>query len=155
MQSDLPFNAFLAGLDMTGDGTTNDHLPEIGYNRVNRGCSKDCLIAAVADFNANYAGKLDANKTVIPQITLPASFKTGDSLMTQDLRLTKKIHIRERVSLSLQAEVFNLLNFANLNFASSAGNLYSGSFGQPTDRSAANFGTGGPRSMQFGARMSF
>ena len=165
MQSDLPFNPTLAGIDLNGDGTTGDHLPEIGYNRVNRGCSKSCLIAAVADFNVNYAGKKDANNATIPQITLPSNFKTGDSLITQDIRLTKNIHISERLKLSLQAEVFNLLNWANLNFASSANNILAkttttggivtSSFGQPTDRSAANFGTGSPRSMQFGAHFSF
>ena len=156
MQSDLPFNPTLAGIDLNGDGTTGDHLPEIGYNRVNRGCSKDCLIAAVADFNVNYAGKLDKNLVAIPKIALPANFKTGDSLMTQDIRLTKNIHITERFKLSLQAEVFNLLNWANLNFATSANNILNNkSFGQPTDRNAANFGTGSPRSMQFGAHFSF
>jgi hypothetical protein len=155
MQSDLPFNPYLAGIDMTGDGTVNDHLPEIGYERVNRGCNKSCVIAAVANFNATYAGTLDANKTVIPKITLPANFATGDHLWTQDMRLTKKFHIYERSTLALQVEVFNLLNWANHDFASSAGNLYSGGFGQPTDRNGSNFGTGGPRSMQFSARYSF
>lgn len=158
--SNLPMNAYLAGLDLTGDGTTNDHLPEIGYNRVNRGCDKSCLQAAVSDFNLKYASipgqvRTDRLGNTINPINLPANFQTGHSLRTQDIRLTKRFRVSEGSSLAFEAEVFNLLNWANLTFATSAANLYSSGFGQPTDRSGTNFGTGGPRSMQFGARFSF
>src|SRR5262249_28292715 len=134
--------------------------PEIGFNRVNRGCDSSCLRAAVTDFNLNYASipgqvRTDRLGNTINPINLPAHFQTGHSLRTQDIRLTKRFRVSEGSSLALEAEVFNLFNWANLTFASSAGNLYSSGFGQPTDRSATNFGTGGPRSMQFGARFSF
>jgi Carboxypeptidase regulatory-like domain len=155
MQSSFAFNVYAAGLDFNGDGTTNDHLPEIGYNQINRGCHKGCLATAVAAFNAKYPGTKDTEGTAINPITLPSKYNLGDTLMTQDIRITKNIHLHESMGLKLQAEMFNVLNIANLDYAASAGNVYGTAFGQPTDRNATNFGTGGPRSMQFGAHMEF
>jgi hypothetical protein len=60
---------------------------------------------------------------------------------------------REKVRLSLFGEVFNLLNTANL--VGYNGNLSSASFGQPTGRFTQVFGSGGPRAVQLGARVSF
>ena len=61
--------------------------------------------------------------------------------------------LNERVKLKVFAEVFNLLNYANLE--SFSNNLTSPSFGKPAERTRQIFGTGGPRAFQFGARLSF
>ena len=154
-QSAYPFNPFLAALDLNGDGTQNDRLPGISQNGVNRGASKSDLIKAVDAFNQNYAGKRDALGNVIRPITLPAHFQTGSSVITQDLRVTKKVRFTERFNSEFMVEAFNILNVANLVFPSSAGNLYSSGFGQPTARITNLFGSSGPRAAQFGLRINF
>ena len=50
-------------------------------------------------------------------------------------------------------EVFNVLNIANLSGRS--GNLLAPGFGQPTSRVTQVFGSGGPRSFQLAARVTF
>ena len=52
------------------------------------------------------------------------------------------------------AEVFNLLNVANLT-GYSTNLLESSAFGQPASRATQVFGSGGPRAFQLGARFSF
>ena len=51
---------------------------------------------------------------IISPIVLPGRISAGDSFISQDLRLTKKLDIKEKVTLSLIGEVFNLFNVANL-----------------------------------------
>jgi hypothetical protein len=86
---------------------------------------------------------------------LPANYSFNDSFFSQDLRVSRSFSLRsERVRLVVLAEVFNLLNAANLvqysgNIADTAG------FGQPGGRFSQVFGSGGPRAFQLGARVSF
>ena len=68
----------------------------------------------------------------------------------------------ERYKITLCAEMFNVLNVANLsgyNFnldsAAPAGRPQTYSFGQPTQRIAQVFGSGGPRAVQVLARFTF
>lgn len=154
-QSVASFNPFLAQLDLNGDGTRNDRLPGISQNEVNRGASKDDLRKAADNFNQTYAGKRDTLGTLVRPITLPANFRTGDSVITQDIRVTKKFRFGERVSTDLMAEIFNIFNFANLTVPSSAGNLYSSGFGRASARIDNLFGSAGPRAAQFGLRINF
>ncbi len=69
------------------------------------------------------------------------------------MRLSRSWVFRERWRLSLIGEVFNLYNKANLSAYS--GDLTSAAFGQPTSRVTQVFGSGGPRSFQLAARVSF
>jgi hypothetical protein len=55
--------------------------------------------------------------------------------------------------LSLIGEVFNSYNKANLSGYS--GDLTGAAFGQPTSRATQVFGSGGPRSFQLAACVSF
>ena len=55
--------------------------------------------------------------------------------------------------MTLIGEVFNAYNAANLSGYS--GDLTSAAFGQPTSRVVQVFGSGGPRSFQVAARVSF
>ena len=91
---------------------------------------------------------------MIPRVTLPADFALGDRFFSMDLRLGKIIRVRERYELNVFAEVFNVLNVANL--SGHGVNLLQGSaFGQPANRATQVFGSGGPRAFQLAARFSF
>ena len=83
------------------------------------------------------------------------------------MRLTKAIRFREGVSLNLVVEGFNIFNIANLGggagFSTSPyynATVNNPDFGQPGDRTAQVFGTGGPgtggpRAFQISARLRF
>jgi hypothetical protein len=148
-----PFSAFLGGLDLNGDGTTNDLLPGAPVNRFGRGLGKADLRRLVNEFNASFAGTRDARGRLIPAMQLPARFDFGDSLVTHDLRLSRSFAFRERWRLTLVGEVSNLFNIANLSGYS--GDLLNPSFGQPTSRVTQVFGSGGPRAFQLAVRIGF
>jgi hypothetical protein len=90
---------------------------------------------------------------IISPITLPSHFSSGDSFITQDLRVARKIMIQERISISLMGEVFNLFNFANLTGYSNILNAVN--YGQPSARAGQVFGSGGPRAFQVAAKVEF
>jgi hypothetical protein len=90
---------------------------------------------------------------IINPISLPTMFSNGDSFMSQNLRLTRNIALTEKVTLSLIAEAFNVFNIANLTGYSNV--LNQPNYGQPSARVGQVFGTGGPRSFQFGTRLTF
>ncbi len=99
---------------------------------------------------------------VMPLVKLPDNFSNGDPFFSQDIRLTRFIRIRERVRISLIAEAFNVFNISNLtsyggglNALAAPGQVQQATFGQPGDRVNQIFGTGGPRALQFAARLSF
>jgi hypothetical protein len=148
-----PFSAFLGGLDLNGDGTIGDLLPGTTVNQFNRSQGRADLERLVSQFNTLYARKHDAKGTLISPIVLPSQFALGDSFFTQDLRLSRDFTIKDRWRLSLMGEVFNVLNISNLSGRS--GNLLAPGFGQPTSRVTQVFGSGGPRSFQLAARVSF
>jgi len=90
---------------------------------------------------------------IINPITLPGRFSSGDSFVTQDLRLARRIVFGEKMTLSLFGEVFNVFNVANLTRYS---NILNGvNYGQPSARAGQVFGSGGPRAFQFAARIQF
>jgi hypothetical protein len=158
------------GIDLDGDGVSRILLPGIPWNGFGRGSSADDIRKAVDQYNATYPTP-DINATnkkrtplnqVIPIIKLPGNFSSGDPFFSQDVRLTRLIRIRERFTISLIAEAFNVFNIANLtsygsglNSLVAPGQVQSQTFGQPGDRVNQIFGTGGPRAFQFAARISF
>ena len=148
-----PFSAYVSGIDFNGDGTQNDLLPGTTVNGFNRGMGRTELTKLVAQFNATYAGRLDAEGRSIPRLTLPAQYSFGDNLQSLDLRLSRSFAIRERWRVLLIGEVYNLYNAANLTGFS--GDLISAAFGQPTGRATQVFGSGGPRAFQLAMRTSF
>ena len=149
-----PLMPSVSGVDLDGDGTTTEPIQGVKFfNCFNRGCGKSELASAVALWNRSYAGKTDARGQNIPQLTLPASYEFGDVFSSQDLRLTKTFTWKDRVRLSVFGEMFNIFNIANLsgyNF-----DLNNPNFGQPTQRATQVFGSGGPRALQVGGRISF
>jgi hypothetical protein len=155
-----PITANVSGVELTGDGTSSQPLPELGINCINRGCGRSQLEAAVADWNKTYAGTKDALGKVIPAVVLPQKYALGDNFNSQDVRLTKTFKYHERWKLSLFAEGFNIFNIANLGGFSSTLDQVTAtnqnfSFGQPTNRAGQVFGSGGPRAFQVGGRISF
>jgi hypothetical protein len=154
MSSRGPLMPSVPNVDLDGDGITTTPIPGVDFNCFNRGCGKDDLAQAVAAWNSTYAGKRDARNQVIPTLTLPASYEFGDWFSSQDIRLTKKFTWKDHYTLSVFGEMFNVFNIANLgghsfNLANTA------NFGQPTSRAGQVFGSGGPRALQIGARVSF
>jgi hypothetical protein len=148
-----PFTPVVGGFDIDGDGTTVELLPGTDFSRRDRGLPKSKLPAAVAEFNRLYAGKRDVRNTLIPTITLPSNFQYNDNFNSQDVRLTKKFTFRERYTLSIFGEMFNVLNIANLSDISN--NVNSPAFGIPQQRQTQVFGSGGPRALQLGGRFVF
>lgn len=156
-----PTTVLVSNLDLPGtvpDGAT-EPLPGLAYGCVNAACSRQDIINAVNTFNATWVGKPDAKGFPITGVALPPNFSTGKAFVSQDVRLTKMLKYRERYTLALSADVFNLLNISNLtppsmtlDAAGTAGNF---AFGQFTGRVGQSLGSGGPRAFQFGGRLSF
>jgi hypothetical protein len=154
-----PWTAIVPGVELQGDGTTNEPLPGIPINRLNRGYGKEDLAQAVAQFNQTYAGKPDALGKPIPELILPPSYRLGDNFSSQDVRLSKKFTFNERYIFSVFVEGFNVLNIANLGgFNGTLDQVRPNqtfAFGQPTSRAGQVFGSGGPRAFQLGGRFQF
>jgi hypothetical protein len=162
-----PVSPTISGIDLNGAGNTTYPLseadPQIGYNCFNAGCGKGDLSAAVNYWNANVAtaatGKKAMNGVTIPTLALPSNYGLGSPILSQDARLTKEFAFRERYRLSVFGEFFNVLNISNLsgfNYTlDSVKTPQTFAFGQPTGRINQVFGSGGPRSIQLGARFSF
>ena len=99
------------------------------------------------------------------QGTLGRNSLRGFLLYQVDLSLRKNIRITERVSLSLGAQTYNLMNHANFaNPSPLAGaNLSSPNFGVSTSMVNQGYGgglnslyrTGGPRSMELSIKLQF
>lgn len=158
-----PAMANVPNIDLSGTAAVaSGPLPGLAYNCLNNGCGKPELEAAVTNFNTTYLGKTAPNGAAIPQLILPTNYGLNDNVLSQDFRLTKSLTVKERYKFSIFAEMFNSLNIANLSgysFALNAKNANPAnqtfSFGQPTQRANQVFGSGGPRAVQLGARISF
>ncbi len=165
-----PLDTTLSGLDFDGDGISTSLLPGINsHNQLGQGLSESKLRALVAEYNASVDARTktilnpDGITTVIrprtpfnqiiSPIVLPARISSGDSFISQDVRLTKKFSITERVTVSLLGEVFNLFNVANLTGYSNL--LNQPNYAQPSARAGQAFGTGGPRAFQVASRVEF
>jgi hypothetical protein len=163
-------DTILAGLDLDGDGINRTLLPgTTRHNTFGRELSESDLRRLVNQYNdgieartrrvANSGGTVTVIRPrtpfnqVISPLTLPERFSNGDSFLTQDIRLARSMNIGEAVRLSLMAEVFNTFNIANLSGYSNV--LNQANYGQPSVRAAQVFGSGGPRALQFAARLMF
>src|SRR5205085_5897909 len=155
-----PITAIVSGVDLDGDGSSNELLPGIPENGLNRGYGKADLQKSVDNWNQNLAGKKDALGKTIPALVLPSRYQLGDTFNSQDIRLTKTFTFKERYKFSIFGEGFNIFNIANLGGYSFTVDQVrptgqSFSFGQPTTRANQVFGSGGPRAFQIGGRFQF
>ena len=154
-------NLFLPGTVQAG---STEPLPGLHYGSLNAGTSKSDLSNIVNNFNSTIAGTKNAQGGTIAPLLLPTDYQLGDPTFSQDFRLTKKFKFRERYGISIFGEMFNSFNIANLSYPGGAFTLDSKNsnpaaqtfaFGQPTQRAAQTFGSGGPRALQVGARFTF
>jgi len=156
-----PVEPVIDGVDITGTNTQSTAYTPLPGEQYNGFISHSQLQNLVNQYNTQYAGKPTPAGTagisqgqVFPAITLPAHYNLGNDFTSQDIRLTKIIHIRERYEFRVIAEAFNIFNFGNqvlpnFNLASPT------TLGLPTQRAASTFGTGGPRAFQFAGRFQF
>jgi hypothetical protein len=159
-----PVNPIVAGIDLNGAGNTSfplfEAVPGLSYNCFNYGCGKADLAKAVDYWNSSVAtaatGKKARNGQTIPVLSLPSNYDLGTPIFSQDFRVTKEFVVRERYHFSAFGEFFNAFNVANLTYSATP-TLNSAAFGQPTGRvgQASTFGSGGPRAVQVGGRISF
>jgi hypothetical protein len=169
----VPINSGLI-LPGTVPAGSTEPLPGVQYGSLNAGTSMSDLAAAVANYNKNIVGSINAKGAPITSyIVLPKNYGFGAPLLTQDIRLTKVFTLHERYKFAILGEMFNALNISNLSGYSSSldttsnpnavcaqgvavgGNNISCSFGQPTSRVNQTFGSGGPRAVQVGAKFTF
>jgi len=169
-ESAPPLDTVLTGLDLDGDGISRTLLPGITeHNTLGRNLNASDLRKAVDQYNADVEERTrritnaDGSITilrprtpfnqVINPITLPERFSSGDTFITQDVRLARRIELTDSMSLSLMAEVFNVFNIANVSGYSNMLNQVN--YGQPSARAGQVFGSGGPRAFQFATRLQF
>ncbi len=178
MFSGVPQSVFLPNnIDLSGTGTFATYLPGTGPGAIGRSIRSVAeLNSLIENFNNNIASlpnttacSFDAtlrcdlyDQEIFRIAPLPTDTQIGgDSLISQDLRVTKTIAFSEKYRLQLIGEVFNLFNIANLVNVNDlvlpiegtpAGEITTL---RPTQRSTSVFGTGGPRAFQFGMRFVF
>jgi hypothetical protein len=168
-ESTTPLDTLLTGLDLDGDGISRTLLPGITrHNTLGRGLSEGDLRSLVQQYNASveeHTRRVENGNgvtvirprtpfnQVLNPISLPDTFSSGDSFITQDIRLTRNLDLGETVTVSLIAEGFNIFNIANTSGYSNMLNQMN--YGQASARAGQVFGSGGPRAFQFAARLQF
>jgi hypothetical protein len=173
--SGLPLSAFVPNF-VNFSGTTEDassYLPGTGAGSIGRSVnSVSKLNELIRAYNSNLshfaAGTLGGDLVdafgdpIVPLAELPANTQIGgDSLISQDVRLTKTFRFGEVRRLDLIGEVFNLFNIANLTNITNLELPEAGTPAseittfRPTQRANSVFGTGGPRAFQFALKFTF
>lgn len=177
--SGVPFSAFLPNdVDLSGTGTFLTYLPGTGPGSIGRSItSASQLNEIIRAYNANIPNLATSSAVnpetgvleffdifedqLSPLAELPAGTRLGgDSLISQDVRLTKRLRFNERLSLDFIGEVFNLFNVANYRDEANVTQVLDPvgaghSFLAPVSRATSVFGTGGPRAFQFAAKFRF
>ncbi len=151
--SSPPLPNLIRDVDLDGDGIDWTILPGGTYNGFGTRYGRSELRRLVEQFNSTFANKPTPRGQPVPPLMLPANFDNGDTFISQDLRLTRNIKLREQVQLQLIGEVFNLFNVSNL--AIYGFTLNAPNYGIPTRRAGGTFGTGVPRAFQIAARLTF
>ena len=181
--SGLPQSVFLPHFaDLSRTGTFTSYLPGTGTGSVGRGVkSVGDINALITAYNASIpslgddcgadspTGRCDSTfpgffDPLVRIALLPEGTQIGgDSVISQDLRLTKTFSFSENLKLDLIGEVFNLFNIANLTYPAAitlsdegeAPDVIRNVVHGPTARTTSVFGTGGPRAFQFAAKFRF
>ena len=138
----------------TATARCNDLLPGTTINQFGRGLGKEDLTRLVNAYNQQIAGRLTPVGRQAPFVELPENYSFNDAFFTQDLRVSRTFNLGLRgASAAVFVEVFNLLNTPNL--TGFGPDLRSRTFGQPNARLNQVSGSGGPRVLQLGARLTF
>jgi hypothetical protein len=181
--SGAPQSVFLpAFADLSKTGTFQSYLPGAGPGEIGRGLKSVSDINALIDaYNASIpnlgepcpgdspTGRCDSTNPnffdpLLRLARLPEGTQIGgDSLISQDIRVTKTFKFTESMGVDLIGEVFNIFNVANLTYPAAItlaeegtpASVISTSVHGPTARTTSVFGTGGPRAFQFAAKFRF
>jgi len=181
--SGLPQSVFLPHFaDLSRTGTFQSYLPGTGEGSVGRTLnSVSDLNRMITAYNTNITnlgddcgadsptGRCDSNfpgfgDPLVRLALLPEGTQIGgDSVISQDLRLTKTFSFSENLKLDLIGEVFNVFNIANLTYPGAitlsdegeSPDVIRNVVHGPTARTTSVFGTGGPRAFQFAAKFRF
>jgi hypothetical protein len=180
--SGVPQSVFLPHFaDLSKTGTFQSYLPGTGEGSFGRNIKNVAQINQIIDaYNASIpslgepcpgdspTGRCDSTNgnffdPLVRLAHLPDGTQIGgDSVISQDFRLTKTFKFRETMGLDLIGEVFNVFNIANLTYPTAITLADEGtavsdirSIHGPTARTTSVFGTGGPRAFQFAAKFRF
>jgi hypothetical protein len=178
--SGQPFSVFLPNfVDLSKTGTFQTYLPGTGEGSIGRSVTSVGQLNGLIDaYNASIpglgedcgedssTGRCDSTNPnffdpIVRLAHVPeGTMMGGDSIISQDVRLTKTFGFGERLRLDLIGEVFNLFNVANLSTGGSTAFTLNdeGTPGSPiaaSERTTSVFGTGGPRAFQFAAKFRF
>jgi hypothetical protein len=178
--SGQPFSVFLPSFaDLSKTGTFQTYLPGTGEGSIGRSVHNAAELNSLIDaYNASIptlgepcpddspTGRCDStNPNFFDPLLRIAHVPNdaligGDSIISQDVRVTKTFGFGERVKLDLIGEVFNLFNIANLSTGGTVAYTLneegvSGNPIAPSERTTSVFGTGGPRAFQFAAKFRF
>lgn len=163
------------GVDLAGTGNFFSYVPGIGAGEVGREVNSLSKVnELIRNYNSNlksFAARIEGGVPVDPFGTelralaeLPAGTQIGgDSVISQDIRITKSFRIKESMKIDFIAEVFNLFNIANLTDVvdttvpakDDVGPGFEFTTLKPTSRATNIFGTGGPRAWQFALKFTF
>ena len=178
-----PQSVFLPNfVDLSKTGTFQSYLPGAGPGSIGRDIKNVSDLNAIIDaFNssipnlgeacggASPTGRCDSTNPnffdpIVRLAHLPEGTQLGgDSVISQDFRVTKTFKFTEHMALDLIGEVFNVFNIANLTYPAAitlaeegtpAADILAFTHG-PTARATSVFGTGGPRAFQFAAKFRF
>ncbi|HEV7890761.1 MAG TPA: carboxypeptidase regulatory-like domain-containing protein, partial [Pyrinomonadaceae bacterium] len=182
--SGVPFSVFLPNfVDLSKSGTFQSYLPGTGEGSVGRTVRTAAELNTLIDaFNSSIptlgepcpgdspTGRCDSTNDaffdpIVRLAHVPANAQIGgDSIISQDVRVTKTFGFGERMKLDLIGEVFNLFNVANQTMGGrtaftlvpegSSATAVS-RFLRPSERTTSVFGTGGPRAFQFALKFRF
>jgi hypothetical protein len=181
--SGIPQSVFLPNfVDLSRTGTFQSYLPGTREGSIGREVKNIGQLNAIIDaYNASIptlgqpcpgdspTGRCDSTNPnyfdpIVRLAHLPDGTQMGgESVISQDIRLTKTFRFTERLNLDLIGEVFNVFNIANLTYPTAitlaeegtpADEIRSSTHG-PTARTNSVFGTGGPRAFQFAAKFRF
>jgi hypothetical protein len=168
--SGVPADTFLPGTANIA-GATGSRLPILSRNALGRGIkNSNQLNAAIDRWNAlpscPGASPCNAGGSISH---VPAGINFFSPFSSLDLRLRKDFRFRDRVTLSLIGEGFNMFNEVNVRGTSKANfagrNISIGPFSasapvqtnfyQADTIAGGFFGSGGPRAFQFAVRLEF
>ena len=114
--SGLPASILVGSADLNGDGVNGDLLP--GTKRGSLGRDVDSvgrLNSLIRDYNQSTGGKpLPRGGRAPFVLEVPDGTRFGDSFISQDLQVAKDFKLRERFSIELTAQMFNIFNISNL-----------------------------------------
>jgi hypothetical protein len=178
--SGQPFSVFLPNfVDLSKTGTFQSYLPGTGTGSIGRDVTSVAQLNGLIDaYNASIpglgedcgedspTGRCDSTNPnffdpIVPLAHVPeGTMMGGDSIISQDFRVTKTFNFGERMRLDLIGEVFNLFNVANLTTGGATAFTLNeeGINSSPisaSERTTSVFGTGGPRAFQFAAKFRF